>query len=187
MKRVFIALIAVCLMASAGVFAESTVEADQKALAEFMKSDVVKKFKAKSYGYAIFPTIGKGGIGIGGAHGSGGVYLGDKKTADASMTQLSIGFQFGGQAYRQVIFFEDKRAYDDFTSGNFEFGAQASAIAITASADAAAGTEGAGASADSAYADANFHKGMIVFTQGKGGLMYQATLGGQKYSVKFLK
>ena len=159
-------------------------QGEKEALAEFMKSDVVQKFKGKSYGYAVFPTIGKGGFGIGGAHGKGGVYRGNTRTGDSSMTQVSIGLQLGGQAYRQLILFEDKRAFDDFTSGNFEFSAQAEAIAITSSAGAAAGTEGSSASADSEQRATGFHKGMIVFTQGKGGLMYQATLGGQKYNYK---
>ena len=97
------------------------------------------------------------------------------------MTQISIGFQLGGQAYRQVVYFQDKRSFDEFTSGSFEFGAQAEAIAITSSAGAQAGTEGASASANETQAEASYHKGMIVFTMGKGGLMFQAALGGQKY------
>jgi lipid-binding SYLF domain-containing protein len=165
-------------------YAESTAKEDQEAMAEFMKSDVVKKFKNSAYGYAIFPTIGKGGFGIGAAHGDGSVYRGNTKTGNASMTQVSIGLQLGGQAYRQVIFFKDKRAFDEFTSGEFEFGAQAEAIAITSSAGAAAGTEGTSASANENQAAADYHKGMIVFTEGKGGLMYQATLGGQKYNYE---
>jgi lipid-binding SYLF domain-containing protein len=88
-------------------------------------------FFGNSYGYAVFPTIGKGGIGIGGAYGKGRVYAGGGWKGDTSMTQLSVGFQFGGQAYSQIIFFEDQRAYDEFTSGNFEFSADASAVAIT--------------------------------------------------------
>ena len=164
------------------VFAESDAEADQAALKALLASDVVSKFHNSAYGYAIFPTIGKGGIGIGGAHGTGRVYQGGKKAGDASMTQLTIGFQLGGQVYRQVIYFEDKRAIDDFTSGNFEFGAQAEAIAITSSAGASAGTEGTSASANATQAEAKYNKGIIVFAMGKGGLMYQATLGGQKYS-----
>jgi lipid-binding SYLF domain-containing protein len=103
------------------------------------------------------------------------------------MTQLSIGFQAGGQAYRQVIFFEDKRAYEEFTSGNFEFSAQAEAIAITSSAGASSGTEGSSASADAGQAETRYRKGMIVFTMGKGGLMYQASIGGQKYNFKPVK
>jgi lipid-binding SYLF domain-containing protein len=146
-------------------------------------------FFAKSYGYAVFPTIGKGGIGIGGAYGKGRVYAKGEYVGDTSMTQLSVGFQLGGQAYSQIIFFEDKRAFDEFTSGNFEFGAQASAVAITAGASAEATTTGASADASGGKNNATtttmgteFHKGMAVFTVAKGGLMYEASIGGQKFS-----
>jgi lipid-binding SYLF domain-containing protein len=103
--------------------------------------------------------------------------------------QLSIGLQAGGQAYSQVIFLQDKRAFDEFTSGNFEFGADASAIAITAGANASAGTTGTSASAntsskDGANAVAKYNKGMAVLTLAKGGLMYQAAIAGQKYGFK---
>jgi len=94
------------------------------------------------YGYAVFPTIGKGGLVVGGAHGKGRVYEKGKYIGDTSMTQLSVGLQLGGQAYSQVIFFEDKRALDEFTTGNFEFEAGVSAVAITAAAGGTAGTEG---------------------------------------------
>jgi lipid-binding SYLF domain-containing protein len=145
-------------------------------------------FFGKAYGYALFPTIGKGGMGVGGAHGSGRVYANGKHTGDTKMTQLTIGFQLGGQAYSQIIFFEDKRAFEEFTSGNFEFGAQATAVAITAAAGASANTGGgaqAGASGGKNDADTvsgGYRKGMAIFTVAKGGLMYEATLGGQKYS-----
>jgi len=146
-------------------------------------------FFNKSYGYAIFPTIGKGGVGLGAAHGSGRVYEKGQYVGDTSMTQLSIGFQLGGQAYSQIIFFEDKRAFDEFTTGEFEFGAQASAVAITAGASASATTTGSSAGAsggknDATTAGAGYYKGMAVFTVAKGGLMYEATIGGQKYSYK---
>ena len=160
----------------------SDVSDDKEAIKILTRSDVVEKFHKSAYGYAVFPTIGKGGIGIGGAHGTGGVYKSGAKTGDVSMTQISIGFQLGGQAYRQVVYFEDQRAFDEFTSGSFEFSAQAEAIAITSSAGAQAGTEGSSASANEAQAEASYHKGMIIFTMGKGGLMFQAALGGQKYS-----
>ena len=88
------------------------------------------EFFGKSYGYAVFPTIGKAGIGIGGAYGKGKVYEQGKYVGDTSMTQATIGFQLGGQAYSQIIFLQDKRAFDEFTGGNFEFGAQATAVAI---------------------------------------------------------
>ena len=160
-----------------------------KATKVFRDSDVVQPYFKDSYGYAIFPTIGKGGIGIGGAHGSGQVYRGGKLAGKTSMTQLTIGWQLGGQAYSQIIFFQDKRAFNEFTSGNFEFGAQASAVAITAGAQAQAGTTGAGASASpggsaGAQAETTYHKGMAVFTRAKGGLMYEASIGGQKFSFE---
>lgn len=158
------------------------------AIKVFRDSPVVAPYFNNAYGYAVFPTIGKGGIGIGGAHGSGQVYQGGKVTGKTSMTQLTIGLQLGGQAYSQIIFFQDKRAYDDFTSGNFEFGAEASAVAITAGAQAQAGSTGAAASA-SAGASAgkqktSYQKGMAIFTRAKGGLMYEATIGGQKFSFE---
>jgi lipid-binding SYLF domain-containing protein len=185
-RAVILIVFAVFLIAQPA-FADSDAEADKKAMNEFLQSDVVRKFNESAYAYAVFPTIGKGGLGIGGAHGKGRVYKGGKKVGDSSMTQLSIGFQAGGQAYRQVIFFEDKRAYEEFTSGNFEFSAQAEAIAITSSAGASSGTEGSSASADAGQAETRYRKGMIVFTMGKGGLMYQASIGGQKYNFKPVK
>ena len=146
-------------------------------------------FFSKSYGYAVYPTIGKGGIGIGGAYGKGRVYAAGSYVGDTSMTQLTLGFQFGGQAYSQIIFFEDERAFNEFTAGNFEFGAQASAVAITAGASASATTSGTSAGASGGKNDATtttagtgFHKGMAVFTVAKGGLMYEASIGGQKFS-----
>ncbi len=145
-------------------------------------------FFGDSYGYAVFPTIGKGGIGIGGAYGKGRVYGRGSYTGDTSMTQLSVGFQFGGQAYSQIIFFEDQRAYDEFTGGNFEFSADASAVAITAGASASAGSTGSSAGASGGQSSAttrgNYHKGMATFTVAKGGLMYEAVLAGQKFSYK---
>ena len=145
-------------------------------------------FFDNSYGYAVFPTIGKGGIGIGGAYGDGRVYKEGTHVGNTSMTQVTVGFQFGGQAFSQIIFFEDKRAFDEFTSGNFEFGAQATAVAITAGASAAATTTGSSAGASAGKHDAkttgDYHKGVATFTVAKGGLMYEASLGGQKFSYK---
>jgi len=145
-------------------------------------------FFDKSYGYAVFPTIGKAGLGIGGAGGSGRVYEKGKYVGDITMSQISLGFQAGGQAYSQIIFLQDKRAFDEFTSGEFAFGAGIGAIAITASASASAGTTGASAAASGGKRDAttagNYYKGMAVFTIAKGGLMYEASLAGQKYSYK---
>ena len=155
----------------------------------YKKSEAVQPFFKNAYGYAVFPTIGKAGIGIGGSYGTGQVYQGGKVTGEVSLIKGSIGWQLGGQAFSQMIFFEDKRAYDEFTSGNFEFDATASAVAITAGAQAKAGTEGAsaGASAGPAtgkQAKTSYHKGMVVFTHAKGGLMYEASIGGQKFTFK---
>ncbi|WP_455210248.1 lipid-binding SYLF domain-containing protein [Kaarinaea lacus] len=158
----------------------------------FKESPEVQSFFKKAYAYAVFPTVGKGGFGIGVAHGKGKVYVGGKVTGKTSVTQVSIGAQVGGQAYSQMIFFQDKRAYEEFTSGNFEFSAQASAIAITSGAQAQAGTTGKSASANAGPRDAGaqrveYHKGMAVFVHAKGGFMYEASLGGQKYNFEPIK
>ena len=158
-------------------------------IAIYKKSPAVQPFFKNAYGYAVFPTICKGGLIVGASCGKGQVYQGGKVTGETSLIKASIGFQAGGQAFSQMIFFEDKRAYDEFTSGNFEFDATASAVAITAGVEAKAGTEGATASATAgpatgAQAKTNYHKGMVVFTHAKGGLMYEASIGGQKFSFK---
>ena len=116
-------------------------------IAVFKKAGESSRYFNTAHGYAVFPTIGKGGVGIGGAHGKGRVYEKGKYIGDASMTQVTVGFQLGGQAFSEIIFFEDQRALKEFTTGNFEFGAEASAMAITAGASAQAGTEGASAAA----------------------------------------
>jgi lipid-binding SYLF domain-containing protein len=157
-----------------------------EALQTFKLAKGSDAFFGKSYGYALFPTIGKGGIGIGGARGSGRVYVGGNYVGDTTMTQLTIGFQLGGQAFSQIIFFEDKRAFDEFTGGNFEFGAQAAAVALTAAASASASTTGNTAGASGGKNDAavagGYQKGYAIFTIAKGGLMYEASIGGQKFS-----
>ncbi len=152
-------------------------------LKDFMNAAEVHPFIGNAYGFAVFPTIGKGGIGIGGARGKGWVFKGHKSTGITRMTQVTIGFQLGGQTFSQLIFFEDQRAYESFTSGNFEFGAQASAVAITAGANATASTAGgASAGAGESQAKTGYTGGMAIFTRTKGGLMYEASLGGQKFS-----
>jgi lipid-binding SYLF domain-containing protein len=147
-------------------------------------------FVDNSYGYAVFPTIGKAGFVVGGAYGKGRVYAEGKHTGDTSMTQLSVGFQLGGQGFSEIVFFEDKRAFDEFTSGNFEFSADATAVAITAAAGVSAGSSGSSAGASGGMKDAttkgSYHKGMATFTIVKGGLMYEAVLAGQKFSYTAL-
>ncbi len=144
-------------------------------------AEVIQKFQEgdpgmqawfrEAYGYAVFPSVGKGGIGIGGARGSGLVYEQRRLIGKSTLTQVTIGFQLGGQAFSEVIFFKDKTALDDFTRGNFEMGAQVSAVALTA-----------GASADLAYSG-----GVAVVTATKGGLMYEASVGGQKFDYETIE
>ena len=138
------------------------------------------------YAYAVFPTIGAGGLIVGGARGKGHVYVHDRLVGDATMTQLSIGLQAGGQAYSEIIFFQNKRDLDEFESGKFEFDASASAVAITASASASVGTDRLSSQASRAATDAttngDYQTGMAVFTIAKGGLMYAANIAGEKFS-----
>ena len=176
------------------VFAgERKVEDYSATIAEFKKIPDVDKFFGNSYGYAVFPTIGKGGLGIGASHGKGQVYAKGKVVGFTSTTDISIGFQAGGQAYSQIVFFENAEALKNFTSGNFEFGASASAIAVQSTAGAKAGTEGTGATAsasktaDQHVHNAEYQNGMVVFTMAKGGLMFAATIAGQKYSYDPVK
>lgn len=144
------------------------------------------RFFDKCYGYAVFPTIGKAGLVVGGAHGSGRVYVHGRYVGNATVNQLSAGLQAGGQAYSQIVFFQDRRAFEQFTKGHFEFGADVNAVAITAAAGGSVGTTGASAEASGGMRDAltagRYYKGLAVFTIVKGGAMYQATVAGQKFS-----
>ena len=159
-----------------------------EAIDSFASAGESANFFKTAYGYAVFPTIGKGGIVVGGAHGKGRVFVDARHVGDSTMTQLTAGFQLGGQAYSQIIFFEDARAFEHFTSGNFEFSAQATAVAITAGVSAEANTGGgmaagvSGGRNDAATAHGGYRKGLAVFTIALGGLMYEASLGGQKYT-----
>jgi len=147
-------------------FAQS--EADVQAARErFEEGDPgMQGWFRDAYAYAVFPNVGKGGFGIGGAHGKGLVYEQGKLVGKSSLIQVTVGFQFGGQAFSEVIFFKNKIAFDHFTQENFEFGAQVSAVALSA-----------GVSADLAYSG-----GVAVVTATKGGLMYEASIGGQKFT-----
>jgi lipid-binding SYLF domain-containing protein len=141
-------------------------------LAKFKEKDPgFEKVFAEAHGYAVFPTVGKGAIGIGAARGKGDVFERGVLVGKTTLTQLTVGFQLGGQAYSEIILFKDKTALDDFKRGNFELNAQASAIAVTAR-----------ASRDIAY-----NRGVAILTMGKGGLMYEASVGGQKFTFKPLK
>ncbi|MGA7980595.1 MAG: lipid-binding SYLF domain-containing protein [Chromatiaceae bacterium] len=144
-------------------------DAAQEAIKTFQETDPdLKTFFEKAQGYAVFPTVGKAGMGFGGAYGKGSVFEQGKEIGTTTLKQVSIGFEFGGEAYREIIFFQDKKTLDDFTKGNFELGAQASAVALK---------KGASKNAD-------FDKGVAVFTQTKGGMMFDVSVGGQKFTFK---
>ena len=152
----------------------------------FRHSSQSSSFFKNSYGYAVLPTIGEGGFVIAGGHGTGRVYVQGRHVGDTSMTEVSVGPQIGGKAYSQIVFFQNKQAFDNFASGNFEFSADASAVAITAGAQGSAGTTGVNAGASTKKTDATnigtYHNGMAVFQVVKGGAMLQAAIGGQKYT-----
>jgi lipid-binding SYLF domain-containing protein len=154
----------------------------------FKQAGASARFFKSSYGYAVFPTIGKGGFVIGGARGKGRVYEHGRLVGDTTMTQVSVGFQAGGQAYSEIIFFETRQDLARFQSGKFALGAQASAIAITAGASASASTAGSGASASGTEMNATttgrYQDGLAIFTIAKGGLMYEAAVAGQKFSYE---
>jgi lipid-binding SYLF domain-containing protein len=154
------------LMAQTSSKDKKIIADSKEAKAEFIRVDgQMSSLFANAYGYAIFPNVGKGGVGIGGAAGNGTVFQGGNVIGKAKLTQVSIGFQWGGQAYREVLFFESKADLDRFKQDKIEFSGQASAVAATA-----------GASANVKYAN-----GVMIFTQIKGGLMYEASIGGQKF------
>ena len=172
MKHCLHLVLAFSLLFSTSVQAgwDATEEQDvQESITAFKNSDPdMQAFFDKAWGYAVFPDVGKAGMGIGGAHGAGLVFEQGKIVGSSKLTQLSFGFQLGAQLYQEIIFFETRSDLDDFKQGNFELGAQASAVAVTA-----------GASVDAPYED-----GVAIFTLAKGGLMYEAAVGGQKFSYK---
>jgi lipid-binding SYLF domain-containing protein len=142
-----------------------------KAILDVQKKDpTIERFFKESAGYAVFPNVGKGGIGIGGAHGKGLVIANDKAVGNTSLSQVTIGLQLGGQVYAEFIFFKDDVALGHFQRGNFELNAQASAVAVAAGASA----------------DADYDKGVAIFTNVGGGLMFEASVGGQKFTYESL-
>jgi len=186
MMKQKILLILCVLVALSGntAHAAATVEKCTKTLLKFKQLGNVPELLAESYGYAVLPTIGKGGIGIGGAGGTGCVFAGGRHNGNVSMGQITIGWQLGGQAYSQIILFKNADVYNDFIKGQFEFGADATAVALTYGAAAGASTKGASASAGDTKAKGSWKRGMAVFTLAKGGLMYEASIGGQKFKYK---
>ena len=176
MKKLSVALIALGLVFISAFAQAWTPDSSDKMELSVAQSIITAKGKDPSlaswfdsaYAYAVFPRVGKGGVGIGGAYGKGLVIYADRTVGKTSLSQVTIGFQLGGQVYAEYIMFKDKTAFDQFTRGNFEMGAQVSAVAITLGASA----------------DANYDGGVAVFTIAEGGLMFEATIGGQKFKYK---
>lgn len=169
----------------------ATVNADQftDTIALFQKSEVLKPFFNTAYGYAVFPNVGKGAVGIGGAYGHGKVYKAEQVTGIATLAKISVGFQLGGQVFQEIIFFQDERSYEEFTSGSFELDATASAVAITVGAQAQTGTAGTSAGLSTgpesgAQSGPGYTKGMAIFVHTKGGFMAEAAIGGQKFTFE---
>ena len=183
-------LVSAMLLAANAALADRDPYAD--AVAVFKQAGQSASFFSRSYAYAVLPTVAKGGLWVGAAHGRGRVYRLDRHIADTSMTQVSAGVQAGGQAYSEILFFEDERALRQFMSGHFELGADVGAVAITASVEASA-TTGVGASAtasgsqDDAATAGAYHHGVAIFTVAKGGAMYEAAVAGQKFSYKSIR
>jgi lipid-binding SYLF domain-containing protein len=177
MKKIAIALIALSLVFAA-TFAQAEwspntsdkmeLSVAQAILNAKQKDPSLEKWFDTAYAYAVFPKVGKGGIGVGGAGGKGIVIRGDSTVGTTSLSQVTIGLQLGGQVYSQFIMFKDETAFKNFARGNFEMGAQVSAVAITLGASA----------------DADYDSGVAVFTIAEGGLMYEASVGGQKFKYK---
>lgn len=167
MKTKFTIITLFLIAFSFNSYAQKDVSAKSAETIQELKktNDKISKYFNTAYAYAVFPSIGKGGLGVGGAAGNGTLYRGGAVVGDSKMSQVTIGFQAGGQAYAEVIFFKNKEAFDRFVGDKFEFAAQATAVAVTA-----------GASFDVDYRD-----GILIFTHAKGGLMYEASVGGQKF------
>jgi lipid-binding SYLF domain-containing protein len=176
-QRIIVGSIALLLMgiapsARAGSDADLIRDAEAT-LASFKRTDPgIDKFVARSAGYAVFPSVGKGGAGIGGAHGTGVVFAhGGKPIGKLTINQVTIGAQLGGQSYSEIIFFETQKQLAEVEAGKFALAAQASAVALKTG----------------AAATAKFENGVAIFTATKGGLMYEATVGGQKLGFEPLK
>lgn len=163
------ASLALVLALASRAGADDPVKEARETIEVFKKADPgISKFLASAAGYAVFPTVAKGAVGVGGAHGSGVLFEKGNPIGKASLTQVTVGLQLGGQSYSEIIFFQTAAALTDFKKGRFALAAQASAVALAAGASA----------------DAKYQNGVAVFTAAKGGLMYEASVGGQKFKYE---
>ena len=171
----FIFLLSSLLLISSVVFSQTStkdkriIKDSKLAKAEFIKADkLMSNLFDNAYGYVIFPNVGKGGFGVGGASGKGAVYQRGNLIGTAQLTQITVGFQAGGQSYREVIFFESEKDLNRFKENNIELSAQASAVAVT----------------EGAAGNAKYKDGVMIFSHTKGGLMYEASIGGQTFKYR---
>jgi lipid-binding SYLF domain-containing protein len=180
-KQLFLGLVMLLLP-----FSNALADRFQDAIEVFRNAGESGSFFGNSYGYAVFPSVGRAGIGIGGARGSGRVFVDGKHVGNSTMTQLTVGLQLGAQSYSMIVFFEDERAFNEFSAGSFEFSAQAKAVAITAGASATASSAGSSAGVSGGQNDATtvggYNRGLAIFTVARGGLMYEASVGGARFS-----
>jgi lipid-binding SYLF domain-containing protein len=168
-KTTIAAGLAALLAFPAAALADATVQEAKSAVTAMKKADPsLRKFFDNSAGYAVFPSVGKGGLVVGGAGGSGIVFEHGKAVGTTTLSQVTIGAQVGGQAYYEIIFFETAETLAAFKKGEWTMAAQVSAVMLKS-----------GASADAAYKD-----GVAVFTLSQGGVMAEASVGGQKFSYK---
>lgn len=188
MRRLGAGLLAVLLLAPMTATFAQKVEDFSDTIEKFRNIPQVQPYFESAYAYAVWRRIARGGLGIGAATGKGQVYRNGQVTGFSRLIDITIGLQAGGQAYQQIIFFRTPEVYEKFASGKFQFDASASAVAVTASAQASASTQGAqataGAGTPKTAAAGGYQNDMQVFTMAVGGLMYQATIGGQKYDFK---
>lgn len=167
--KLLFSLILIVTFSLTGMAQKNDVNEATKTISDFKATNSkINKLFDSAYGYVVLPGIGKGGLGIGGAMGKGTVFKEKKAVADCKMSQITIGFQLGGQKYAEVIFFENADAYDQFVSSKFEFATQVAAVALDAE----------------IAVPMDYHDGMIVFTKSLGGLMFEASVGGQKFKTE---
>lgn len=167
--RLALAVTVAIIAAPRAQAADDSVKKAQETAALMKKADPgLSTFFSGAAGYAVFPNVAKGAVGVGGAHGSGVLFAGGSALGKTSLSQVTVGLQLGGQAYSEIVFFENAATLDNFKHGNFAFAAQVSAVAIKAGASA----------------NAKYQNGVAVFTMTKGGLMYEASVGGQKFGFQ---
>ena len=187
MKKFVLVMTTACmLMLSNSGFAES-IRDYSKTIAIFKSSPLVQEYFDNSYGYALYPKVGKGAFVFGFSYGKGQVYRRGYVTGTSTLKNFSLGFQGGGKVFSEIVFFQDQRAYEEFIRGNFEFDAKAAVVAVTAGASTQVGTAGNSTSLSTgptlaSQGGRHYSKGLAIFIQATGGLLLDASLGLQRFN-----